>query len=155
NNELASTIDLLPTLAAASGAKLPAEKIDGVNLLPLLRGEDVTPRTEFYYYYKRNDLEAVRRNEWKLVFPHKYRSYEDVLPGKDGYPGPYKNGSLDSLALYDLRRDPGERYNVIEMYPDIVEQLQQLADKARRDLGDDLTGEMGQHRRPIGRIVNN
>jgi len=154
NNKLSSTIDILPTLAAITGAKLPDHQIDGINLLPLLQGKDVNPRTTFYYYYNNNDLEAVRIGHWKLIFPHHYRSYEDVMPGNDGYPGPYKKGLQDTLALYDLRRDPGERYNVIEMHPEIVTDLQKLAQKARKDLGDNLTGEAGENRRPIGELQN-
>jgi arylsulfatase len=151
-NKLASTIDVFPTLAAITGASLPKHKIDGVNLWPLLQGDDVTPRTKFNYYYNKNDLEAVRIGEWKLVFPHSYRSYENVMPGNNGYPGPYRTGSLDDLALYDLRRDPGERYNVIELYPKIVEELQAYAGEVKEDLGDNLTGKLGANRRPIGEL---
>jgi len=152
NNKLSSTIDILPTLAEVTGAKLPDHKIDGVSILSLLKGEDTNPRTTFYYYYNRNDLEAVRMGHWKLVFPHNYRSYEGVLPGNDGYPGPYNQGVQDSLALYDLRRDPGERYNVIEQNPNVLRDLQELAEQARRDLGDNLTERIGENRRPIGKI---
>lgn len=152
NHKLSSTIDLLPTIAEITGASLPDRKIDGVSILSLLEGKDTQPRTEFYYYYNRNDLEAVRMGRWKLIFPHKYRSYEGVLPGNDGYPGPYAKGVQDSLALYDLRRDPGERYNVIDQNPEVVRKLQALAQRAREDLGDELRGEQGKNRRPIGKL---
>jgi arylsulfatase len=50
-NQLASTIDILPTLAAFSGASLPEKKIDGVDLSEVLRGNmDASPRNEFLYY---------------------------------------------------------------------------------------------------------
>ena len=152
NNKLSSTMDILPTLAEITGAELPDHKIDGVSILSLLEGKDTQPRTTLYYYYNRNDLEAVRKGRWKLVFPHNYRSYEGVLPGNDGYPGPYAKGVQDSLALYDLRRDVGERYNVIEQNPAVVSELLELAEEARRDLGDDLTGREGENRRPIGTL---
>ena len=74
------------------------------------------------------------------------------MPGNNGYPGPYRNGTLDSLALFDLRRDPGERYNVIAMYPKIVAELQAYAETVRQELGDDLTGTQGNNRRPIGMV---
>jgi len=151
-NKLASTIDIFPTLAAITGANLPEHKIDGVNILPLMQGQaNANPREVFYYYYRKNSLEAVRKGHWKLVLPHRYRSYEGVLPGHDGFPGPYASDST-GLALYNLRRDPGERYNVIEQHPDIVEDLMQDVQKAREDLGDDLTGAPGENRRPPGRI---
>src|SRR3546814_5931808 len=116
-------------------------------MLSLLRGRDVTPRDTLYYYYKKNDLEAVQIGKWKLVFPHQYRSYEHVLPGKDGIKGEYSLGLLDSLALFDLRRDPGERYNVAQMYPGIISKLHSAAKIARKDLGDNLQNRPGKNRR--------
>ncbi len=151
-NKLSSTIDILPTLAEITGAPLPKLKIDGVSILPLLLGDKkANPRKVFYYYYRRNSLEAVRKGHWKLVFPHTYRSYEGVLPGTGGMPGKY-NWDSTGLALYDLRRDPGERYDVKALYPQVVAELQKVADKAREDLGDDLTGKKGKNRRPPGRV---
>ena len=151
-NKLSSTIDILPTLAEITGAKLPVHKIDGISILSLLEGKDTTPRTIFYYYYNKNDLEAVRSGNWKLVLPHNYRTYEGVLPGNDGYPGPYGKGVQDSIALYDLRRDPGERYNVVKQNPEVASVLEKLAEEARRDLGDNLTEISGENRRPIGKL---
>ncbi len=151
-NKLASTIDILPTLADITGAQLPVKRIDGVNILPLLLGDEtVNPREYFYYYYGRNSLEAVRKDSWKLILPHSYRSYEGVLPGQDGLPGDYSRGE-SGFALYDMRRDPGERYDVKELFPEIFEDLKQLADKAREDLGDDLHNMEGKNRREPGRI---
>jgi arylsulfatase len=51
-----------------------------------------------------------------------------------------------------LIRDPGERYNVIEMYPDIVAELLKVGDKARADLGDLITGIEGSGVREIGKL---
>ena len=151
-NNMASTIDILPTLAEITSTQLPDHKIDGVSILSLLKGDpDANPRDNLLYYYRRNSLEAVRIGDWKMVFPHEHRSYEDVLPGNDGWPGPYKQGRAE-LALYDLRRDPGERYNVLEQYPEMAENLQKFAEDARKDLGDDLTDSEGINRRPIGRL---
>ena len=121
--KLASTIDIFPTLADITGADLPQKPIDGVSIRPLLMGnEAANPRDRFYYYYGKNNLEAVRQDRWKLVLPHTYRSYEDVLPGRGGMPGDY-NRKKTGLALYDLRRDPGERYDVSSMNPDVVDKL--------------------------------
>ena len=154
-NQLASTIDLLPTFAYLGGAPLPALRIDGVNIISLMTDEGATssPRKYFLYYYQRNDLEAVRNDRFKLVFPHAGRTYEDFLPGDDGLPGQVNERKAVESALYDLRRDPGERYDVKEQYPDVVAELTRIADEARKDLGDDLTGEAGTGRRPIGRLI--
>ena len=151
-NKLSSTIDILPTLAEITGAKLPDHKIDGVSILPLWKGvKDANPRDYFLYYYGRNNLENVRKGNWKLVLPHKYRTYEGFLPGNDGFPGQTGIGE-SGLELYNLRRDPGEHYNVIELYPDVVKDIMRIVDKAREDLGDDLTGHKGKNRRPPGKV---
>ncbi|MEK6478831.1 sulfatase [Catalinimonas sp. 4WD22] len=153
-NQLASTIDFLPTFADILAVDLPEKKIDGVSILPLMKAEKgAKPRKIFYYYYQGNALEAVRRDHWKLVFPHEHRTYEGLEPGQDGVNGPTGQAQT-ALALYDLRRDPGERYDVQNTYPEIVAELQKIADEARQDLGDDLQNIEGKNVREPGRIAN-
>jgi arylsulfatase A-like enzyme len=153
SNSLSSTIDLFPTLADLLGIKLPAQKIDGISLLPILKG-DVTaqPRKEFYYYYRANSLEAVRIDDWKLVLPHPGRTYENFDMGTNGYPGKVNENFPITQGLYDLRRDPGERYDVQNQFPEIVKALQSLVEKAREDLGDDIAKVPGKNRREAGVI---
>jgi len=152
-NKLACTIDLLPTLAEITGSPLPVKKIDGVSILPLMKGDpDANPRDHLYYYYQKNSLEAVRKDNWKLILPHKHRSYEGLLPGNDGYPGKTVERET-GLALYDLRRDPGERYDIKSLYPEVVQELNRLAGQAREDLGDDLTDSPGKNRREPGYLI--
>jgi hypothetical protein len=50
-------------------------------------------------------------------------------------------------GLYDLRRDPGERYNVISQYPREAAKLMEIADKMREELGDNLTRKQGKERK--------
>jgi arylsulfatase A-like enzyme len=150
-NKIACTIDILPTLAAITGASLPANRIDGVSILPLLKGyEQACPRRFLYYYYNVNSLEAVQKDYWKLVLPHKYRSYVGVMPGNDGWPGNYTTDSVKTYELYDLRRDPGERYDVYDLYPEIIKEMMPLVEDARRDLGDDIVNNPGNNRRKPG-----
>jgi arylsulfatase len=152
-NKLVSGIDILPTLAAIAGAPLPERRIDGVNILALMKGDiNANPRKSFYYYYRKNSLEAVSNGDWKLVFPHPGRTYEGFKPGKDGLPGGVNENFGFTSALYDLRRDPGERYNVAESYPEIIAELEKTAQEAREDLGDDITKNPGKNRREPGRI---
>jgi arylsulfatase A-like enzyme len=153
--QMASTIDIFPTLASITGASLPIHSIDGVDISTMLNGDfECEPRTSFLYYYSKNSLEAVRSGNFKLVFSHPQRTYIGVLPRDDGKPGPYGN-TISEYALYDLRRDPGEQYDVKEMYPDILLRLEQIAFEARLDLGDDLVGAEGKNRRSPGRVVLN
>lgn len=151
SNKLLTTMDILPTIAELCGAKPPKNKIDGLKWTSLLKGdESQTPREDFLYYYRENSLEAVRKGNWKLVFQHKGRSYEKKLPGVDGKPGYAPENVEFPLALYNLERDPGERYDVSEQYPEVVARLNRLAESARDDLGDDLQKRVGKNNRPVG-----
>jgi len=152
-NQLASTIDLLPTFAEIAKADLPKKKIDGVSILPLLKGvPDANPRESFLYYYRKNSLECVRKGTWKLVFAHPGQTYHGFEPGKDGFPGKTNGNFNFEEGLYDLRRDPGEQYDVKAFYPEVVAELKKIADEAREDLGDDLTNNPGKNRREPGKV---
>ncbi|MCC8197729.1 MAG: sulfatase [Tannerellaceae bacterium] len=147
-NQLVTAMDILPTLAALSGANLPQQPIDGIDISRLMTGEITrSPREYFLYYFNNNDLQAVRNERFKLVLPHTHNTY--LTPGNDGFPGEVGTAET-ALCLYDLRRDPGERYDIKELYPEVVDQLMRVVEAAREDLGDDLTGNPGNNRRACG-----
>jgi arylsulfatase len=152
-NQLTATLDVFPTLAEILNLPLPKVQMDGLSFLPFLKGNLNQPiRREFLYYYRKNALEAVRYDHWKLVFQHPGRTYTQNLPGNDGFPSSTPEDFPFPVALYNLSRDPTELYDVQNAHPDIMEKLTQLANKARADLGDDLTGAAGSGRRPVGTI---
>jgi len=150
-DELATTMDLLPTIAKLIDGQIPAERtIDGKDIWPLMSGRAnaVSPHEAFYCYYGR-ELRAVRDRRWKLHFPHKYRTLAGKPPGKDGYSVPYEHPTI-GLELFDLRNDVGETTNVADKHPEIVARLEQHAEKARAALGDKLTKRQGSEVRPHG-----
>ncbi len=150
-DELAATIDILPTLAKITGAKLPETKIDGLNILPLMKNEpDAKTPHEAYFYYYGTGLKAVRSGKWKLVFPHQYRSLRGK-PGDDGIPGPYKQVKC-GLELYDLENDISESKDVAKDHPDVVKRLTKYADEIRQEIGDSHKKIKGKENRPPGRI---
>lgn len=151
-NRMAATLDLLPTIAHICGATRPENRIDGIDILPLLKGDpDANPRDELAYYYHTNSLEGVRRGRWKLVVPHQSQTYKMYPPGQNGYPA--KTGHVEvPLALYDLATDPGETLDVQSQHPDIVKDLQALVEKYRADLGDDNTKTPCTNCRPAATI---
>ena len=152
-NDLMSNIDILPTLVELTGAAKPKLKIDGLSMASVLKGENKKPvREGLCMYYHKNSLEAVTDGMYKLIFPHKYKSYETYLPGNDGKPGELDDKEVKECELYDLRRDPGERVNVISQHPEVVKKLKAMADKCREDIGDDLTNMPGKNRREPGRL---
>lgn len=139
-HELVTAMDFLPTFARLTGTTPPQDRvIDGKDILALLLGEEgATSPHEVFYYYRLNNLEAVRKGKWKLHFA-KGRTFEE--------------GEMQSPELYDLEADLAEQNNVIDRHPEIVAQLNILADKARRDLGDGLTGVEASGWRPVGRVA--
>lgn len=136
--EPAMTIDMLPTIARLTGAKLPAGKIDGKDISLLLFGKvGAKSPHDAYFFYWNNELHGVRSGPWKLYFPHTYRTLEGSKPGNDGKPGPYKEAKV-GLELYNLDDDQSERTDVAARHPEVVRRLQMLADRMRADLGDSL-----------------
>jgi len=94
-------IDVLPTLAAAAGAGLPAGRtIDGIDLLPFITDRGATPLQRLFFW-RSGSYEAVRHANWKLqVSPNPRR-----------------------IWLFDLAADPTERTDLSMRRPDIVAQL--------------------------------
>lgn len=119
-NQVISGIDIFPTLADICDAALPAHTIDGVSIKSLLKGNlDECPRRYFIY----NELDAIRDEHYKLVLPHKSKTMVGVIPNDGGKGKNAVEIQVDS-ALYDLRRDPGERYNVLAKFPEVKQRLQ-------------------------------
>ena len=146
------TIDVLPTLARLGGAELSAERIiDGKDIGTLMTdpARAKSPHDALYLYWGQ-ELQAVRSGKWKLHFPHNYRSLTGNA-GSAGKPGPYVDRMIE-LSLFDLESDNAETKIVAEQHPDVVERLQQLAEKTRDDLGDSATKREGKNVRQPGRI---
>jgi arylsulfatase A len=151
-DELAVTIDLFPTIAHLIGSEVPTDEIiDGQDIWPLMAGQEgvQSPHEAFWCYYNR-ELRGVRDRQWKLVFPHEYRSLNGKPAGRDGKPKPYDQVKTGK-ALYDLKNDIGETTDVAAEHPDIVARLEREAEKARAALGDSLTGQKGSEVRPAGK----
>mgnify|MGYP003342767679 CR=1 FL=1 len=147
------TIDIFPAIAELVGAPLPERTIDGQSIWPLLSGASAeSPQEAYFFYYRTNELHAMRSGRWKLQFPHTYRTMQGREAGRDGIPGKYDYGVATGLALYDLRRDIGESVNLADSLPDVVAALIRLADAQRGELGDALMDVEGRGLREPGRI---
>lgn len=151
-NKLGCAIDILPSFAEIAEAKLPELKIDGTSIVDLWEGKtDANPRETILFYYGKNNLNGVRKGNWKLVLPHTWRSY-NTKPGKDGMAGKRIKKTVETPELYNMMRDPGEQYNVIDYYPEKVKELMQVVKDARAELGDlNVDIEKGAGTREIGR----
>ena len=144
-------IDWLPTLAEWTNSELPIKKIDGASLVPLLTQKSSnSPHENFFFYYRVNELHAVRHKDWKLYVPHTYRSLNGRKGTNDGYPIDYEMNTIEVEELYDLRLDPEEKNNIAAQHPDVVLKINAIADSIRLVLGDRLTGIKGNEARPVG-----
>ena len=137
--ELATAMDILPTVAKLAGTEAPTDRIlDGKDIWPLMSGQQgaKTPHDAFYYY-RDERLQAVRSGEWKL---HVYR------------PNWEEDAAQHKPLLFNLDSDIGERNNVAANHPDVVKRLEALAEHARKDLGDAATGRKGRNLLPVGTL---
>lgn len=135
-DEIASTMDILPTLAHLAGAKLPTDRIlDGHDITNLVRGKPgATSRTEAFYYYVHTHLQAVRSGKWKLHLARPARP--PWAPQWAGHIKPADVIEIPKPMLFDLDADIGETTDVAVEHPDVVKRLLALAEKARKDIGD-------------------
>ncbi len=147
-------IDIFPTIAELTGAPLPAREIDGKNVWSVLTGKSSSsPHEAYFFYYHTNELHAVRSGDWKLYFPHRYRTLSGRPGGTGGEPVDYDYVELNEIALYNLDDDPSESTNVADEFPGIVEELSVMADSMRSELGDALRGVQGRDNRPAANVT--
>lgn len=155
-NDMIMSIDLLPTIAAVIGAKLPDHPIDGLDVWPIISGQKgaANPHSAYWFYYNKDELHAVATGDgrWKLQFPHTYGSLAGKPAGKDGMPSGGTGCKVEKIELYDLVNDMSETTDVAEKHPDIVQRLESEAEKARVELGDSLKKRTGKGVREPGRV---
>lgn len=135
-NEIASTMDMLPTLAGLAGAKVPDDRvIDGHDIAALMHGKKgATSPAKAYYYYQHTHLQAVRSGKWKLHLPRPGNppwtpNWARHIDRKDVF-------DIKKRMLFDLEKDIGEQQDVAGKHPDVVKRLLELAEWARNDIGD-------------------
>ena len=112
-DQLATTLDLLPTIAALTDSELPKDrKIDGVDISSLLADPTAeSPRKEFLYYHKRGYVEGIRQGDWKLLKKNERT--------KKGEP------IVERILLFDLSKDIGEQHNMAKDKPGRVKAMRQ------------------------------
>ena len=123
NNELGCLTDLMSTVAAVVGAKVPSNAgEDSYNLLPALLGTNHGPIRDAIVHHSNQGMFGIRQGHWKLELglgSGGFSPPEKVDPAPGGPAG----------QLYDLSKDPAERYNLYQKYPDVVDRLSSLLEK--------------------------
>ena len=135
-DKLCTMMDILPTIAKLCGAPMPRAKIDGYDMMPLLLGTPLATsqydKAGFYYYYVKQ-LQAVRVGKWKLYLP-------------------LTTPKAQAMRLYDVQSDIAEQKDVAAKFPTLVAKITAMAERARRDLGDN--DQVGTGQRSAGNIAN-
>jgi len=125
-------VDLMATVAALSGGKLPDDRpMDSVDLSPALLGEGPSPR-DAMLYFRGTRIEAVRQGPYKAHFVT-----------EDGFGLDTARTEHDSPLLFHLGRDPAERENIAATHPQIVAELTQFRanTEAQHSYGTDQLSE--------------
>ncbi len=127
NNSPISNLDIYPTLMEYTGSALKNKLLDGISLVPLLKGETIQNRDLFFHFpiylqaynpktdqgrdplFRTRPGTVVISGNWKL---HHY----------------FEN---DEFELYDLNSDLGEQHNLINSHKEEKERLLQKMDAWR------------------------
>ena len=131
SNRAFCSIDVLPVVAHLTGAKLPANPIDGRNVWDLMRGVQGARNPQEYYAFTTNDkFEGILSGDgrWKLHLPHAYRHL--VKAANDGAAGVYEQAKIER-SLFDMESDRLETTNVMQKYPEVAAKLSSLAERHR------------------------
>jgi arylsulfatase A-like enzyme len=111
-SDLASAFwDMLPTFADIAGA--PAIKTDGISLLPTLSGKPKEQPKHDYFYWEfhenKSTDQAIRKGDWKAI----------------------RHDPRGKIELFDLSKDIGEKNNVADQHPEVVQEMQNILKTAR------------------------
>lgn len=114
---MGSTLDLFSTFASIVGKQIPRDRVyDSYDLSPVLFGNGKSPRNEMFYY-RDTEIYAVRVDHYKVHF---ITQNEYGNQGKVSHTPP---------LVFDLNRDPAEKYNIAERHPDIIMRASNLVEK--------------------------
>jgi uncharacterized sulfatase len=127
SNAIAMGIDVFPTLTRLAGWQAPdSHLLDGRDFWAVLIGSQFSPH-EVLYFFTNNEIAAVRTQRWKLVVSSFYRSGHGYFDRKNRRFGPY-------WLLFDMERDPGERYSLAVENSRVLERMRDLLQKGRGEL---------------------
>ncbi|MDP7287363.1 MAG: sulfatase-like hydrolase/transferase, partial [Phycisphaerae bacterium] len=126
--ELATIMDLLPTLTKLAGGQAPTDRvIDGKDILPLITAQPnaKSPYEAFFYHTSRGELAAVRCGKWKLhIKPPRTRRRKNQPKPKP----------VTGAQLFDLSADINEATNLADKHPDVVKKLTALLNSFDKEL---------------------
>jgi arylsulfatase A-like enzyme len=127
-DRIAAHIDVLPTLAAFTGARLPADQVEGRSLLPLIEGQGEGWADRFLFNHVCRWPTGAEPDNFKDVnFSVRNQRYRYVGPTGGG--GQARKGKKAAPAasagsmLYDMQADPAQTKNVIAEHPEVAAEM--------------------------------
>lgn len=122
-DKIGSTLDILPTFCQLANVELPSDRIyDGYDLSGIWENREVNPRREMFYYHT-DQLFAVRRGDYKMYL---------MKNNPEGYPE--RLSELDEPMLYNLVKDPSERFDVSDKHPKVIQEIRDLIDQHNSEM---------------------
>lgn len=128
--ELASSIDIVPTMLAAGGSTIPTD-LPGLNLLPALKSGEPIDRKRIFGEGFAHDIADIEDPEASLLYRWVIEDQWKLLLTYDGEAYRYKKShprAEKRPQLFDLDADPFEETNVAGSNPDVVRRLAQQID---------------------------
>lgn len=145
-DELTHVQDLLPTLASSIGVKKIPQKMDGVNLLPLMKGEVSNLKDRML-------VVNFTKTPWRVNFPDEDTPDNAAKPLKERGAVLWKKWRyLNDKTLYDVSKDPYEDTDIASMYPKVVAKMSEHLNTWWNDVKDDANKI---HRVTIGSTKEN
>jgi arylsulfatase A-like enzyme len=127
SNGLATTMDVLPTIAGLTGAPLPANPLDGTDIWPLLTGQQASLERDVFLYFNDYDLQCARLGDWKLHLARFNVPLYTPTPGRGR-----TNLPLPRSELYDMVHDPEESYDRADRNQAVVADIRNRVDRLIR-----------------------
>lgn len=114
-----TSLDLLPTIAAMTGATLPADRaLNGADISGVLTaGDTAAADGRPIFFYREGEVNAVRLGDYKAHF------FSQSAYSRDS-----RREQHDPPLLYNVAIDPGENFNIAASHPDIVAEMIRLRD---------------------------
>ena len=143
----------MPTLCAVAGVDAPTDRaMDGTDVTPLFRGEEIVrTRPLFWYFYRNSPQMALRSGDWVL------NGFIDDPVGKRSHwlsaaDMPFiKESTPTRFELFNVRTDIGQQKNLAESEPARLAELKAQMVALHRDVveeGDDWTEAIAGYTRP-------
>lgn len=119
---IAMNIDLMPTIAAWTGAALPAAAFDGKDISNMILSGESSPHHALLLFDE-DKVTGLRTRRWKLVKESYYKTYRLDMA--------WFQITRQGALLFDIEQDPGELYSVASRYPEVFEALMKRLEGAR------------------------